>query len=110
MTEHALIMCREPRRPPLWTKVMRKEARHTQMRDRASGVHPAFGAALQAIAGQRFPFRMKTTTAFQTSGFELSVRCIFSLVPGDIIFAVAKAAVKKTQREGFSWLSIPLKA
>src|SRR5574340_253745 len=24
---------------PLWTKVMRKEARHTQMRDRASGVH-----------------------------------------------------------------------
>src|SRR5574341_1414203 len=25
---------------PLWTKVMRKEARHTQMRDRASGVHP----------------------------------------------------------------------
>ena len=24
----------------LWTKVMRKEARHTQMRDRASGVHP----------------------------------------------------------------------
>src|SRR5574337_553116 len=26
---------------PLWTKVMRKEARHTQMRDRASGVPPA---------------------------------------------------------------------
>src|SRR5574337_1298750 len=25
---------------PLWTKVMRKEARHTQMRDRASGVLP----------------------------------------------------------------------
>src|SRR5574340_1102468 len=25
---------------PLWTKVMRKEARHTQMQDRASGVHP----------------------------------------------------------------------
>src|SRR5574340_559432 len=25
---------------PLWTKVMRKEARYTQMRDRASGVHP----------------------------------------------------------------------
>src|SRR5574337_146252 len=25
---------------PLWTKVMRKEARHTQMRDRASGFHP----------------------------------------------------------------------
>ena len=26
---------------PLWTKVMRKEAWHTQMRGRASGVHPA---------------------------------------------------------------------
>src|SRR5574337_196062 len=25
---------------PFWTKVMRKEARHMQMRDRASGVHP----------------------------------------------------------------------
>ena len=25
---------------PLWTKVMRKEARHTQMWDRASGIHP----------------------------------------------------------------------
>src|SRR5574337_1845167 len=25
---------------PFWTNVMWKEARHTQMRDRASGVHP----------------------------------------------------------------------
>lgn len=76
----------------------------------ASGALNAFGAALQAIAGQRFPFQMKAAAAFQTTGFGLSARCIFSLVPGDIMFAVAKAAVKKTQREGFSWLSIPLKA
>ena len=40
MTEHALIMCRETGRPSTLDKVMRKEARHTQMRDRASGVHP----------------------------------------------------------------------
>src|SRR5574341_1191160 len=33
-------MCRSWGGLPLWTKVMRKEARHTQMRDRASGVHP----------------------------------------------------------------------
>ena len=34
-------MCREPTRDiPLVTKVMRKEARHTQRRDRASGVPP----------------------------------------------------------------------
>ena len=33
--------CREPVRDiPLMTKVMRKEARHTQRRDRASGVPP----------------------------------------------------------------------
>ena len=33
--------CREPARDiPLVTKVMRKEARHTQRRDRASGVPP----------------------------------------------------------------------
>ena len=40
MTEHALILCREPGRHSTLDKVMRKEARHTQMRDRASGVHP----------------------------------------------------------------------
>ena len=40
MTEHALIMCRETGRHSTLGKVMRKEARHTQMRDRASGVHP----------------------------------------------------------------------
>ena len=40
MTEHALILCRVRGGIPLWTKVMRKEARHTQMRDRASGFHP----------------------------------------------------------------------
>ena len=34
-------ICREPARDiPLVTKVMRKEARHTQRRDRASGVPP----------------------------------------------------------------------
>ena len=36
-----IIYCREPARDiPLVTKVMRKEARHTQRRDRASGVPP----------------------------------------------------------------------
>ena len=36
-----VILCREPARDiPFVTKVMRKEARHTQRRDRASGVPP----------------------------------------------------------------------
>ena len=35
------VACREPARDiPLVTKVLRKEARHTQRRDRASGVPP----------------------------------------------------------------------
>ena len=36
-----IVICREPARDiPLVTKVMRKEARHTQRRDQASGVPP----------------------------------------------------------------------
>ena len=41
MGSHRVRHCREPARDiPLVTKVMRKEARHTQRRDRASGVPP----------------------------------------------------------------------
>ena len=41
MRERLMVQCREPARDiPLVTKVMRKEARHTQRRDRASGVSP----------------------------------------------------------------------
>ena len=76
----------------------------------AAGTVNAFGAAVQAVTGQYFPCSVKAVPVFGAQGFALKGRCIFSLVPGDIIFAVAKAAVKKTQREGFSWLSIPLKA
>ena len=76
----------------------------------AAGTINALGAALWAIAGQCFPCSVKAVPVFDACGFALRGRCIFSLVPGDIMFAVAKAAVKKTQREGFSWLSIPLKA
>ena len=75
-----------------------------------AGTLNAFGAAFQSVAGKYFPCEMKVVPVFDASAFELSARCIFSFIPGDIMFAVAKAAVKKTQREGFSWLSIPLKA
>ena len=30
----------------------------------------------------------------------LTARCIFSAMPGDVLFAVARAAVKRTQRAG----------
>lgn len=66
--------------------------------------------SLQAMLGQRFPCRMRVEPDFDMRCFALTARCIFSAAPGNIMFAVARAAVKKTQREGFSWLSIPLKA
>ena len=40
MTEHALIMCQEPGRHSTLDKGHEEEARHTQMWDRASEVHP----------------------------------------------------------------------
>lgn len=75
-----------------------------------SGAAVSLGAALGAVAGRRFPCAVHAQTDFRRPGFALHARCIFSFTPGDIMFAVVKEAVKKTQREGFSWLSIPLKA
>ena len=75
-----------------------------------AGAARSGGSVLQAIAGQRFPCEVRVEPDFRATCFVLAGRCIFSLVPGDVMFAVIKAAVKKTQREGFSWLSIPLKA
>ena len=75
-----------------------------------AGAVRSLGASLEAVVGQRFPCEVQAEPVFSAPCFALSARCIFSLVPGDIMFAVAKAAVKKMQREGFSWRSIPLKA
>ena len=83
------------------------DAYHTAL---IAGTVRSAGAALQAVAGQRFPCNIAATPDFRAPCFALSGRCIFSLVPGDIMFAVVKTAAKKTQREGLSWLSIPLKA
>ena len=94
---------------------------HTQLRMRvgtqdaaltamAAGAVRSCASAFQAMAGQRFPCEIRVEADFHKPCFVLAGRCIFSLVPGDIMFAVARAAVKKTQREGFKWLSIPLKA
>ena len=89
---------------------MRIGTRDASLTAMIAGSTRAAGAALQAVAGQRFPCEIEAEPVFRAPCFALSGRCIFSLVPGDIMFAVARAAAKKTQREGFSWLSIPLKA
>ena len=76
----------------------------------ATGLAHAAVSVLFAPTGQMHKARIAIRPDFARKGLDGHVHCIFSLVPGDIMFAVAKAAVKKTQREGFEWLSIPLRA
>lgn len=75
-----------------------------------AGAVRSLAASLLAVTGGKAPCDVRVDAAFDRPGFLLTARCIFSAAPGDIMFAVAKEAVKKTQREGFKWLSIPLKA
>ena len=75
-----------------------------------AGAARSLAAALTAASGGRIPCDVRVDASFDEPAFLLTARCIFSAAPGDIMFAVARAAVKKTQREGFRWLSIPLKA
>ena len=75
-----------------------------------SGASGALIAAFQALLGAHCPCRVRIQPVFGGQHFALSARCIFSAAPGDIISAVVRAAVKKTQREGFSWLSTLSKA
>lgn len=75
-----------------------------------AGAARSLAASLLAVSGGRIPCEVRVDAAFDKPEFLLASRCIFSAVPGDIMFAVVKAAVKKTRREGFGWLSIPLRA
>ena len=68
------------------------------------------GNALTALAGHRTRSDIRVDADYRTPCFTLYARCIFSLVPGDIMFAVAKAAVNMTRKEGFKWLSTPSRA
>lgn len=66
--------------------------------------------ALAAISGHQPRSFICVDADFSGPCFVLAARCIFSIIPGDTVFAVVKAAAKKTQKEGFKWLSTPLKA
>ena len=68
------------------------------------------GNALTALAGHRTRSDIRVDADYRTPCFTLYARCIFSLIPGDIMFAVAKAAVNMTRKEGFKWLSTPSRA
>ena len=75
-----------------------------------AGAARSLAASLLAVSGGRIPCDVRVDASFDEPEFLLASRCIFSAAPGDIMFAVVKAAVKKTRREGFGWLSIPLRA
>lgn len=73
-----------------------------------AGTVRSLAASLTAVTGGRVDVRVDA--AFDEPCFLLASRCIFSVAPGDMMFAVAKTAVNKTRREGFGWLSVPLRA
>ena len=75
-----------------------------------AGAARSLAASLLAVSGGRIPCDVHVEAAFDEPCFLLAARCIFSAAPGDIMFAVAGAAVKKMRKEGFGWLNIPLKA
>ena len=71
-----------------------------------AGAARSLAASLTAVSGGRMPVDVRVDAAFDEPCFLLTARCIFSAMPGDVLFAVARAAVKKTQRAGFGWLSV----
>lgn len=76
----------------------------------AAGTVKAGVSALLSALQTDAPCDLRVDSDFRAPCFLMTARCIFSACPGDIMFAVLKAAVKKTGKEGFGWKSIPLKA
>ena len=72
-----------------------------------AGAARSLAASLTAVSDGRMPVDVRVDAAFDEPCFLLTARCIFSAMPGDVLFAVARAAVKKTQSAGFGWLSVP---
>ena len=84
-----------------------EEASSTAM---ASGAARAFLSSLVNSVQGPAPCEVEVEPDFQEPGFVLTARCIFFVRAGDLILAALKTAVKKLQREGLRWTSIPLKA
>ena len=67
-----------------------------------------FSSILSALTGGK---RCVCVAAdFERPCFCLDMRCIFSVSPGDMMLAAARAALIKKRREGSGWKSIPLRA
>lgn len=75
-----------------------------------AGAIRAAAASLLSCLQNVPPCDLRVEADFRAPCFLLTAHCIFSAMPGDIMFAVIKTAVKKTRKEGFKWISIPSRA
>ncbi|MBQ4265269.1 MAG: DUF2953 domain-containing protein [Clostridia bacterium] len=83
------------------------DAAHTAV---VSGALRSAASALLASRLPAVPKDVRITPDFSHPGMAVQLQGIFSCPAGDIILAVMKAAVSKTQKEGFLWKSTPLRA
>lgn len=96
------------RRFDLYIRVGLKEAGHTALT--AGALRSAAAALLSHLPTPR-PCEVRVQPDFGGACFLMAAHCIFRAMPGDIIFAALKAAIKMTRKEGFGWISsIPLRA
>lgn len=83
------------------------DAAHTAV---AAGAFRAFAASLFSMLTLTGVSSLNVQADFSAPCFLMTGDCIFQAVPGDIMLAVVKTAVKKTRREGFKWSSTPSRA
>lgn len=100
------------------------DAAHWQLLeiDMRVGLEEAWGTAVAAGAvralvfsvlgglGRIPPCDLRIEPDFRAPCLVLTARCIFFVRAGDIMLAVIRNAVKKTQKEGLKWSSIPSRA
>lgn len=90
--------------------------------DMRVGLEEAWGTAVAAGAARALVFSvlsglgvvppcdLRIEPDFRAPCLVLNARCIFFVRAGDIMLAVIRNAVKKTQKEGLKWSSIPSRA
>lgn len=76
----------------------------------AAGAVRALARALLAGLRRAPPCDLRVDADFRAPCMVMTARCIFSVRAGDIMLAAVKTAVKKTQKEGVAWISIPSRA
>lgn len=103
----AILRAAHWRRLEVRMRVGTQEAWSTAL---AAGSARALALALLAQMRHLPPCDLRVDADFRSPCMVLTARCIFSVRAGDIMLAVLKTAVKKTQKEGFKWISIPSKA